>query len=184
MADDLARALERRSLRATQVATATAAAVALLAARHASPDAEVVAVAGGAAVVTFAVALARSCHQVRRSAVDAHAIASPRRVRSAARTLERIARLAERGAVEVRAARPPQSVLELAPEASAIRALAAALRSHPHPTMGAVAACECFADSCWNGALRGHDHETLRRELGRIRFVVGVDQPRTRLSAG
>jgi hypothetical protein len=172
MTDDLARALERRSLRAWQVATATMAAIVLLGVRHASADAEVVGVAGGAAVVTFAVALAHSCRDVRKSAVDAHAVASPRRVRSAAGTLERIARAAERGGAEVRSTRPPRSVLELAPEAAAIRDLAVALRRHPHPTVGAVAACERFSDSCWNGALRGSDHETLRRELGRIRFVL------------
>jgi hypothetical protein len=172
MTEDLALALERRSLRARQVASATAAAVVLLAVRHASPDAEVTAVAGGAAVVTFAVALARSCHEVRKSGVDAHAVAPPRRVRSAAGTLERIARAAERGGAEVRLARPPRSVLELAPEVAAIRDLAAVLRGHPNPPVGAVAACERFSDSCWNGVLWGVDHETLRRELGRLRFVL------------
>ncbi len=177
MSDDLARALERRSLRARQVFTATSAAVALLLVLHASPDLQVIAVAGAAAVVTFAVALALSCRDVHLRSRDARAVASRRRVRSAERTLARLARAAERGAAETRSTRPPRSVLELAPEAPEIRELACLLRAHSAPTAGVVAACDRFAELCWNGALRGLDREALRRELGRVRFVLLQEQP-------
>lgn len=172
MSDDLARALERRSLRARQVLAAAAAALVLLAALHASPDLRVAAVAGAASVVTFAIALVVSCCDVRRRSLDARAIAPPRRVRSVAGTLHRLARAAERGAGETRTARPPRSVLELAPEAPEIHALAQLLSAHAEPPTRVVAACDRFADLCWNGALRGFDHEMLRRELGRVRFAL------------
>ena len=91
----------------------------------------VTAVAGAAAVVTFLVALAVAQHDVRERSLAARAVASRRRVRTVARSLERLAALAERGAAEPRQTRPPRSVLELAPEAAAIRELATLLRAHP-----------------------------------------------------
>jgi hypothetical protein len=172
MADDLTRALERRTLRTRQVAIATAAAVLAVVARHASPDLRVTAVAGAAAVVTFAVALAVAHRDVRVRSIDVRAVASARRVRIVAGSLERLARLAERGSGEPRQIRPPRSVLELAPEAEAIRELAALLRAHPHPSTGVLVACDRFVSHCWNAALTGYDHELLRRELGRVRFAL------------
>jgi hypothetical protein len=170
--DDLARALERRSLRVRQAAIASAAAVLVVGARHASPDLGVVAVAGAAAVVTFLVALAVAHRDVLARSFDARAVAAPRHVRSVARSLERLAQLAERGASEPRQTRPPRWVVELAPEAPVIRELAVLLRSHPEPPAGAVAACDRFVFHAWNAGLRGLDHESLRRELGRVRFVI------------
>jgi hypothetical protein len=193
MSDELARALERRSLRAHQVVTATAAALLVVLAAHASPDREVIAAAGAAAVVTFAVALALACHEVRKRSVDAAAPASPRRVRVVARSLERLAGAAESGHRESPHTRPPRSVLELAPEAAAIRELATLLRTHGRPPVGAVAACDRFVDHSCNSELRGLDHETLRRELGRLRFAFAAESdqrdparrhPSTALRAG
>jgi hypothetical protein len=65
-------------------------------------------------------------------------------------------------------------VLELAPEAAAIRELAGLLRAHPQPSIGALAACDRFVLHCWNAALLGLDHELLRRELGRVRFALAA----------
>jgi hypothetical protein len=172
MSDDLARALERRSVRAWQVVSATAAALLVVLARHASPDREVIAAAGAAAVVTFALALALACREVRKRSVDVLALASPRRVRVVARSLERLAAAAERGHRETRRTRPPPSVLALAPQAEAIRELATLLRAHGHPPVGAVEACDRLVDCSWNSELRGVDHELLRRELGRVRFEL------------
>ena len=172
MADDLTRALERRSLRTRQAAIATAAAVLAVAARHASPDLRVTAVAGAAAVVTFVVALAIAHRDVRVRSIDPSAVASPRRVRGVARSLEHLARLAERGSGEPRQTRPPRSVLELEPEAAAIRELATLLRAHPHPSTGVLMTCDRFVLHCWNATLTGYDHELLRRELGRVRFAL------------
>ena len=98
-------------------------------------------------------------------------------MRTVARSLERLASLAERGAREPRQTRPPRSVLELAPEAAAIRELAMLLRAHPQPLVGGLAACDRFVFHAWNAALRGLDHELLRRELGRARFALATDQP-------
>jgi hypothetical protein len=172
MADDLTRALERRTLRTRQVAIATAAAVLAVAARHASRDLEVTAVAAVAAVVTFAVALVVAHRDVRVRSIDPSAVASPRRVRVVARSLEHLARLAERGSREPRQTRPPRSVLELAPEAAEIRELASLLRAHPHPSTDVLLACDRFVLHSWNAALTGYDHELLRREIGRVRFVL------------
>ena len=172
MGDDLARALERRSLRARQAGIATAAALLVVLARHASPDVDVTAVAGPP---RSSPSPSRSrCRAARRArALDRRPgrRVAPARARGR-RSLERLAALAERGAAEPRQTRPPRSVLELAPEAAAIRELAALLRAHPEPPVGVVAACDRFADHCWNGALRGLDHELLRRELGRVRFAL------------
>jgi hypothetical protein len=170
--DDLAGALERRSIRVRQVGIATAAALLAVLARHASSELDVTAVAGGAAVVTFAVALAVAHRDVRERSIEARAVASRRRVRAVARSLERLASLAEHGSREPRQTRPPRSVLELASEAAAIRELAVLLRARPQPLVGALALCERFVDHAWNAALRGYDHELLRRELGRARFTL------------
>jgi hypothetical protein len=170
--DDLARALERRSVRVRQVAIASAAALLAVMAQHASPDLNVTAVAAAAAVLTFAVALAVAHRDVRERSIDVRAIASRRRVRVVVHSLERLARLAERGPREHRHTRPPRSVVELAPDAAAIRELAALLREHPHPPTGAVVACDRFISHSWNAALAGYDHEQLRRELGRVRFAL------------
>jgi len=170
--DDLAQALERRSVRVRQVAIATAAALLAVMARHASPDLNVTAVAGAAAVLTFAVALAVAHRDVRERSIDARTVASRRRVRVVVHSLERLARLAERGPCEHRHTRPPRSVVDLAPDAAAIREVAALLREHPHPPTGAVAACDRFVSDCWNATLAGYDHEQLRRELGRVRFAL------------
>jgi hypothetical protein len=97
---------------------------------------------------------------------------APRRARSVARSLDRLARAAECGARQPRQARPPHSVIELATEAGAIREVATLLREHPQPPAAVVTACDRFADSCWNGALRRLDREFHRRELGRIRFLL------------
>jgi hypothetical protein len=172
MNEDLSRALERRTLRARQVAIATGAALLALVARHTSPDLQVTALAGAAAVVAFAVALAVAHLEVRERCIDALEIAPPRRVRTVARSLERLARAAESGHVQLRQTRPPRSVLELAPEAPMIRELAALLRAYPEPPSHAVAACDRFAMRCWNGGLHGLDHELLRRELGRVRYSL------------
>src|SRR6185295_4949072 len=110
MADDLTRALERRTVRTRQVVIATAAAVLAVAARHASPDLEVTAVAAVAAVATFAVALAVAHRDVRVRSIDPAAVASKRQVRVVAGSLEHLARLAERGAREPRQIRPPLCV--------------------------------------------------------------------------
>jgi hypothetical protein len=174
LGDDLARALERRSVRAWQAGIATTAALIAVLARHASPDLDVTAVAGGAAAITFVVALAVAQRDVRERSLDVRAAASPRRLRTVARSLERLAALAERGAAEPRQTRPPRSVLELAPEAAAIRELAGLLRAHPQPSIGALAACDRFVLHCWNAALLGLDHELLRRELGRVRFALAA----------
>jgi hypothetical protein len=178
VSDELARALERRSIRFRQVLIAAAAALALLLALRTSPDLGVIAVAGAAAVVTFVLALALSCLDVRSRSRSAAAIAPRRHVRSAERALVRLARSAERGAAESRATRPPLWVLDLAPEAPEIRELARLLRTHAEPTCARVAACDRFADLCWNAALRGLDREALRRELGRVRFVLLQDARR------
>jgi hypothetical protein len=170
--DDLAGALERRSLRARQAGIATGAALAAVLAQHASPDIHLIAAGAAAAVVAFAIALAGAQRDVRERSIGAAALASPRRVRAAARSLERLARLAESGRAEPRQTRPPCWVLELAPEADAIRELAALLLAHPEPPLGALAACDRFVFHCWNARLRGLDHELLRRELGRVRFVI------------
>jgi hypothetical protein len=123
-----------------------------------------------AVVDAFAHALQRSAVRVREAvAVPAPA---PRRARSVARSLERLARAAESGARQARQARPPRSVIELEPEAGAIRELARLLREHPEPPPAVVAACDRFADGCWNGALRRLDREFHRRELGRMRFLL------------
>jgi hypothetical protein len=98
--------------------------------------------------------------------------ATPRRARSVARTLDRLARAAETGARQARQVRPPHSVIELASEAHAIHELARLLREHPEPPAAVVSACDRFADGCWNGALRRLDREFHRRELGRIRFLL------------
>jgi hypothetical protein len=172
MGDDLARALERRSIRVRQVAVATAAALLGVLARHASPDLDVTAVAGGAGVVTFGIALAVAHRDVRERSIDTCAEASPWRVRSVARSLERLAFLSEHGSREPRQTRPPRSVLELASEAGAIRELAELLRTHPQPSVGVLAVCERFVDHAWNAALQGLDYELLRRELGRARFAL------------
>jgi hypothetical protein len=170
--DDLARALERRSLRVRQAGIAAGAAILAVLVRHASPDAEVTSVAAAAGVVTFLIAVAVAHRDVHERTVDARAVAPARRVRTIARALERLALLAERGAAEPRQTRPPGWVLELAPEANAIRELATLLRTHPEPPMSALAACDRFVHHCWNARLRGLDHELLRRELGRVRFTL------------
>ncbi len=157
-----------------QVAIATGAALLAWSPRHASPDLRVTAIAAAAAVVTFAVALALAHHEVRERSIDALEIAPPRRVRSVARSLERLARAAESGHAQLRQTRPPRSVLELAPEAEMIRELAALLRAYPKPPSAAVAACDRFVERCWNGGLHGLDHELLRRELGRVRYTLAV----------
>jgi hypothetical protein len=172
MGDELARALERRTLRARQAAIATAAAMLALLVPRFSADWHVTAVAGAAAVVAFVVALALAQHDVRERSLDARAVAPPRRVRSVAGSLELLADLAERGASEPRSTRPPPWVLELAPEAAAIRELALLLRRHPEPPTRALAACDRFVLDCWNASARGLDCECLRRELGRVRFVL------------
>jgi hypothetical protein len=172
MSDDLLRALERRTLRVRQVAIATGAALLVLITRHSSPDLHVTAIAGTAAVVTFAVALAIAHREVLERSFDALAVAPPRRVRSVARSLERLARAAECGGGQLRQTRPPRSVLELAPEAEMIRELAVRLRAYPDPSAGLVATCDEFVVRCWNGGLRGLDHELLRRELGRVRYAL------------
>ena len=121
-------------------------------------------------VDTLADALQRHAVRVREAvAVPAPA---PRRARSVARSLERLARAAESGAQQARQTRPPTSVIELEPEAGAIRELARLLREHPEPPAAVVAACDRFTDGCWNGALRRLDREFHRRELGRIRFLL------------
>lgn len=175
--DELTRALERRSLRARQVGIATAAASLAALVQHASPDLSVTAVAGAAAVLTFAVALVVAHRDVRERSIDARAVASRRRVRVAARSLDRLALLAERARREPRQTRPPRSVAELAPDAPALREIAALLREHPSPPAGAVIACDRFVAHCWNAGLTGHDHEQLRRELGRVRFALVQSEP-------
>ncbi|HEY3615103.1 MAG TPA: hypothetical protein VGK92_15440 [Gaiellales bacterium] len=102
----------------------------------------------------------------------ARAPAAPRRARSVARTLERLAAAAEDGARRPRRLRPPRSVLEVAPEAPGIRELAALLRQHAQPPHAVVAACDRFVDGCWNGVLRNLDREYHRRELGRLRYLL------------
>ena len=51
--------------------------------------------------------------------------------------------------------------------------------AHAEPPTRVVVACDRFADLCWNGALRGFDHEMLRRELGRVRFAL-LQEPASR----
>src|SRR6478609_4212568 len=116
MADDLTRALERRTLRTRQVAIATAAAVLAVAARHASRDLEVTAVAAVAAVAISARARAGSGGDPRARRIVARA-SSPVHGRSAG----------------LRPLRPAQ--LECCPDglrsrAAAARDRARALRSH------------------------------------------------------
>jgi hypothetical protein len=116
-------------------------------------------------------------HALQRRALVARRVVSrspsaPRRARSVARTLDRLASAAEHGAARPRRVQPPQSVLEVAPEAERIRELAALLREHEHPPEALVAACDRFADGCWNGTLRRLDREHHRRELGRIRYLL------------
>ena len=125
MGDDLARALERRSVRARQAGIAAAAALLAIGAQPASADLGVAAVAAVAAVLAFAVACALAHRQVRERSLAPDAVAAPRQVRTVACSLERLARLAERGATEPRQTRPPRSVIELAPEAAVVRELAA-----------------------------------------------------------
>jgi hypothetical protein len=175
--DELARALERRSLRVRQVGIAAGAALLAVLAQHASPDLRITAGAAAAAVLTFVVALVVAHHDVRERSIDARAVASRRRVRVVARSLDRIALLAERARREPRQTRPPRSVAELAPEAPALREIAALLREHPSPPAGVVLACDRFVAHCWNAALTGHDHEQLRRELGRVRFALVQSEP-------
>ncbi|HET6173556.1 MAG TPA: hypothetical protein VFD90_13155 [Gaiellales bacterium] len=177
MGDELARALERRTLRARQVGIACAAALLAVLARHASRDLDVTALAAGAAVITFVVALALAHLDVRERSIDARAVAPPRRVRTVARSLERLARLAERGAAEPRQTRPPSWVLELAPEAGSIRELAMLLRARSQPPVGTLEICDRFVFNCWNAELRGLDQELLRRELGRVRFALELLAP-------
>ena len=172
MGDDLARALEQRAVRVRPGGFAPAAPGGAVWARHATPHLMDPPVAAAAAVLTFAVALAVAHRDVRERSIDVRAIASRRRVRLAVRSLELLARLAERGPREHRQTRPPRSVVELAPDAAAIREVAALLREHPHPPTGAVVACDRFMFHCWNAALAGYDHDQLRRELGRVRFVL------------
>ena len=109
---------------------------------------------------------------VRARKVVVRPALAPRRARSVARTLDRLASAAETGARESRRTRPPHSVIELEAEAGTIRELATLLRAHPEPPAGLVTACDRFADGCWNGALRRLDREFQRRELGRIRFLL------------
>ena len=104
--------------------------------------------------------------------VVANPIAPRRRARSAARTLDLLARAAESGSRQPRRMRPPRSVTELAPEADAIRELATLLRARQEAPASIVAACDRFADGCWNGALRRLDHEFHRRQIGRLRFLL------------
>ncbi|MDX6540466.1 MAG: hypothetical protein QOI71_2076 [Gaiellales bacterium] len=116
-------------------------------------------------------------HVLQRRALGARRVVvsgtpSPRRVRAVARALDRLASAAEHGAGRARQARPPRSVTQLAPEAGAIREVAALVRGHAEPPAAVLAACDRFADACWNGALRGLDREYHRRELGRIRFLL------------
>ena len=68
--------------------------------------------------------------------------------------------------------RPPRSVTELAPEADAIRELASLLRAKHDASISVVAACDRFADGCWNGAVQRLDHEHHRRQIGRLRFLL------------
>ena len=96
----------------------------------------------------------------------------PRRARSVVRTLERLAAAAEEGARRPLRLRPPRSVIELAPEAAGIRELAELLREHAAPPEATVAACDRFADGCWNASLRRLDREYNRRELGRLRYLL------------
>jgi hypothetical protein len=115
-------------------------------------------------------------HALQRRALGARRAVSgapsPRRARSVARTLDRLAAAAEDGARRARQARPPHSVIEIAPEAGAIRELATLVREHAEPPAAVLAACDRFADGCWNGALRNLDREYHRRELGRLRFLL------------
>jgi hypothetical protein len=107
-----------------------------------------------------------------RQGVRAATPPAPRRARSVARSLDRLARAAESGARQPRQVRPPHSVIELATEAGAIHELARLLREHPEPSAAVVTACDRFTDGCWNGAMRRLDREFQRRELGRIRFLL------------
>jgi hypothetical protein len=119
---------------------------------------------------SFAHALQRRALSARRGVAGSPSV--PRRARTVVRTLERLATAAEHGAHSVRQVRPPRSVIEIAGEAGAIRELAALVRDHPEPPPAVLAACDRFADGCWNGALRDLDREYHRRELGRLRFLL------------
>jgi hypothetical protein len=119
---------------------------------------------------SFAHALQRRALGARRAVAGSPS--APRRARSVVRTLERLASAAEHGARRPRQVRPPRSVMEISGEAGAIRELAALVREHPGPSSAVLAACDRFADGCWNGALRDLDREYHRRELGRLRFLL------------
>lgn len=73
--------------------------------------------------------------------------------------------------------RPPRSVTDLAPEANAIHELALLLRSKQDASISVVAACDRFADGCWNGAAQRLDNEHHRRQIGRLRFLLLADGP-------
>jgi hypothetical protein len=108
----------------------------------------------------------------RARQVVANPIATRRRAQSAVRTLDLLARAAESGSRQPRRMRPPRSVAELGPEADAIRELATLLRAREEAPASIVAACDRFADGCWNGALQRLDHEFHRRQIGRLRFLL------------
>ena len=110
--------------------------------------------------------------EMRARQVVASPIATRRRARSAARTLDLLARAAESGSRQPRRICPPRSVTELAPEADAIRELATLLRTRQEAPASVVTACDRFADGCWNGALQRLDHEFHRRQIGRLRFLL------------
>jgi hypothetical protein len=111
-------------------------------------------------------------HPLRAPHIVAKPAATPRRVRSVAGTLDRLACAAENGLRQPRQMRPPRSVTELAPEADAIRELAALLRARHDAPASIVTACDRFADGCWNGAPQRLDHEFHRRQIGRLRFLL------------
>jgi hypothetical protein len=119
---------------------------------------------------SLAHALHRRASGGRRT--GSRAPSAPRRARSVARTLERLASAAEEGARRPLRFRPPRSVVEIAAEAPGIRELAALLRAHAEPSGDVVAACDRFADDCWNGSLRALDREHHRRQLGRLRYLL------------
>ena len=109
---------------------------------------------------------------VRALRAAASPLATRRRVRSTGRTLDLLAQTAETGSSLPRHMRPPRSVTELASEADAIRELASLLRAKHDASISVVAACDGFADGCWNGAVQGLDHEHHRRQIGRLRFLL------------
>jgi hypothetical protein len=108
----------------------------------------------------------------RERRVVAGPLATRRRVQSTGRTLDLLARVAEGGSKLPRRMRPPRSVTDLAPEADAIRELARLLREKHEASTSVVAACDDFADGCWNGALQRLDHEHHRRQIGRLTFLL------------